>query len=147
MRFDSAICGVVAAALVGTIIAACGSDGSSDDSVPECLSTAPAPCTTLYAPTFDKVWKNTLSMTCAATGCHSGATPQAGMAFDKGQDEAYANLMSNGRVRAGDVRCGKATVRLHSQGKSYVMPPPGSNLPSGALCSISQWIANGATNP
>lgn len=146
MRFHSAIYGVVAAGFVGVVGTACGS-GNGDDE-PACL---PAPastdCTRLYAPTFDNVWKNTLSTTCAAPGCHSGSMPTGDMALDN-EDQAYTNLLtksttSEPRVTPNDVKCGKIIVRLHTKGQSYSMPPD-QMLDANTLCSITQWIANGA---
>ena len=145
MRFSRAIFAFLALS-VGYPIGGCSSgDGNSE---PTCLSAAASTsCTPLYTPTFDNVWKNTLSKTCAATDCHSGATPKGNMALDD-EDKAYTNLLgksANGepRVTAGDVKCGKVIVRTHTKGESYSMPP---NLPLGdtELCSLTQWIAMGA---
>ena len=147
MRFHSAINGVVAAALASVVAAACSSDGGSSE--PTCLATAATTnCAPLYQPTFDNVWKYTLSVTCAAVDCHSGSQPTGNMALDQ-EDQAYANLLSksaNGepRVNPRDVQCGKVIVRLHTPNEPYSMPPPPTSLDPGALCAITQWIANGA---
>lgn len=74
--------------------------------------------------------------------------PTGNMALDN-EDQAYTNLISvksaNGeaRVNPNDVQCGKVIVRLNSKNESYSMPP-GMSLDAGTLCSIDQWIANGA---
>jgi hypothetical protein len=147
MRSYTAIRGLIAAVL-GIAAASCGSSGTNDDE-PSCLSHAVSTddCTPLYEPTFDNVFKNTLSTTCAAPGCHSGSQPEAGMALDD-IDRAYTNLLAKSttggpRITPGDVRCGKVIVRLESKDKSYSMPPL-TPLPDNQLCSIVQWIANGA---
>jgi hypothetical protein len=149
MRFSSAICGVIASALAGVVVAACGGDGGSSDE-PTCLSKpVSTDCAPFYEPTFDNVWKNTLKTTCAASGCHSGSQPTGNMALDQ-EDQAYTNLMATSttgepRIKSGDVQCGKVIVRLNTKGKSYSMPPPPTSLSAGELCSIAQWIAKGAT--
>lgn len=144
MRLPTAIFG---AALSIALSPACG--GGNNDGEPTCLA-APVStsCSALYEPTFDNVWKYTLSTTCAAAGCHSGSMPTGNMALDN-EDQAYTNLISvksaNGeaRVNPNDVQCGKVIVRLNSKNESYSMPP-GMSLDAGTLCSIDQWIANGA---
>ena len=147
MRFHSAICGVVAAALAGVVAAACSSDGSSSDE-PTCLpQAATTDCTPTYEPTFHNVWETTLKPICAANGCHSGSMPTGNMSLED-EAQAYTNLLmksSNGepRVTAGDVKCGKVVVRLNSKNEAYSMPPTMS-LPANDLCSIMQWIAMGA---
>ncbi|HVW23929.1 MAG TPA: hypothetical protein VHC69_01070 [Polyangiaceae bacterium] len=146
MRFHSAIYGVIAAGLVGVVAAAC-SGGNGDDE-PACLpQPASTNCTPLYEPTFDNVWLNTLKPTCAAAGCHSGSMPTGDMALDV-EDDAYTNLLtksttSEPRVTPGDVKCGKVIVRLHTKDQPYSMPR-GQMLDDDTLCSITQWIANGA---
>jgi hypothetical protein len=147
MRFFTAIRGLAAVALAA-LAAACGSSNASSDE-PTCLPEAVnTNCTALYEPTFDNVFKYTLSTTCAAPSCHSGSQPTGDMALDQ-IDRAYTNLLSKSttgdpRITPGDVHCGKLIVRLESKGKSYSMPPPPAMLQDGALCSIAQWIAMGA---
>jgi hypothetical protein len=150
MRFNSAICGVIASALVGVIAAACGGDGNGSSSAPPmCLANAVSTdCTPTYAPTFDNVWQYTLKKTCAVSGCHSGSMPTGNMALDN-EDMAYTNLLAKGtnseqRVMPSNVTCGDVVVRLNSKNESYSMPR-GTSLPTGDLCSIMQWIAMGAT--
>jgi hypothetical protein len=132
---------------LGLAAAACGSSDGSDE--PTCLAKpASTDCTPLYAPTFDNVFNNALSMTCAAAGCHSGSQPKGNMALDQ-IEQAYTNLLAKSttgdpRITPGDVTCGKVIVRLESKGKSYSMPPPPAALRDGEVCSIAQWIANGA---
>ncbi len=146
MRFLTAFSGLIALSCAA-LAAACGSSNGSDE--PTCL---PAPasttCTPLYEPTFDNVFMNTLSTTCAATGCHSGAQPTGNMALDE-IEKAYTNITAKSttgepRIEKGNVQCGKVIVRLESKDKSYSMPPQGATLRDGEVCSIAQWIAMGA---
>jgi hypothetical protein len=149
MRFSNelaALASMLALAAVG-----CGSDGGGTKTEPTCLP-APGPrdCTALYQPTFANVFSQTLQMHCATTRCHVQPTPTGGMALDS-LDTAYDNLVNkksaNGepRVKPGDTQCGKVIVRLSSVDEPWSMPPgPGSHLMPSELCSIRQWIANGA---
>ena len=143
-----------AASLVGVAAVACA--GGSGPSEPACLAEAAAvSCTSaLYglhggqiAPTFQEVFDNTISKVCAASGCHSGRSPQAGLALDDIDAAHRALLATNAsgerRVIAGDVKCGKVIVRLETSGEPWSMPP-GAHLDEQALCSIRHWIKNGA---
>jgi hypothetical protein len=134
--------------------AACS--GTEESVEPTCLDQpADAACQNpLYgvhggviAPTFDDVFTRTLQPVCGASGCHSGASPRAGMRLDD-IDLAYQALTSQNaagedRVIPGDVQCGKVIVRLEMAGKPWSMPP-GKHLDEGTLCAIRHWIANGA---
>lgn len=140
-----AVCGV----FLGVLASAC-SDGNSNTNTgePTCLAEAQSTdCTALYAPTFDAVFTNTLSKTCAAAGCHREPNPTGNMALDE-IEKAYSNLLAKSpsgepRITPSDVKCGKVIVRLETPDETYSMPP-GRQLPATELCSIRQWIANGA---
>jgi hypothetical protein len=82
----------------------------------ECVE-LPADCTPQYTPTFDNVWANTLSTTCALSGCH--ATGQGGLTMGTTADEAYSALLDG-----------------------YVVP--GSVLAQEERCAVETWIAQGA---
>ena len=149
MRFDSAICAAIAAALTGVVAAACSGDGNaSTGNPPMCLSKAASTdCTLSYDPTFDNVWQYTLKKHCAVTGCHVGPTPTGSIALDV-EDQAYTNLMATGtngeqRIIPNDVTCGDVVVRLNTKNAPYSMPKD-TSIPAGDLCSIMQWIAMGA---
>jgi hypothetical protein len=149
MRFSSVICGVIASALAGIVVAACSGDGNGNaNGEPKCLAKpVNTDCTLAYEPTFDNVWQYTLKVSCATFMCHSGATPTGSMSLED-KDQAYTNLLSKSttgdpRVSPGDTMCGKALVRLNTKGESYSMPPT-HPLPADQLCSINQWIAMGA---
>ena len=149
MRFSNELAAL--ASVLGLAAAGCGGGGSGGNAnaEPTCLR-APGPrdCTALYTPTFTNVFSQTLQMHCATTRCHVQPTPTGGMALDD-IDTAYDNLVNkksaNGetRVAPGDTQCGKVIVRLSTAGESWSMPP-GMPLKDFELCSIRQWIANGA---
>src|SRR5690349_18486613 len=149
MRFSNELAAL--ASMLALAAAGCGGDGNGQTE-PTCLPAAgPTDCAALYVPTFANVFTNTLSMHCAVAKCHVEPTPQAGMALDD-LDTAYDNLVNkksaNGepRVIPGDAKCGKFIVRLSSVDEPWSMPPgSGSQLMPTELCSIRQWIANGAT--
>jgi hypothetical protein len=142
------------ALLAGAALGGCA--GGSGPTEPTCLA-APADvtCTSaLYglhggqiAPTFQEVFDNTIAKVCAASGCHSGASPQAGLKLDD-IDTAYKALLATNaagerRVIPGDVKCGKVLVRLETAGETWSMPP-GAHLDEQTLCSIRHWIKDGA---
>jgi hypothetical protein len=109
--------------------------------------TAITACTPEYAPTYANVFKYTLSPKCGKGGCHSAPNPKAGLELDQ-QDTARDNLLATNaagerRVIPSDVKCGKVIVRLETEGEPWSMPPS-SHLGAAELCSIAQWIANGA---
>jgi len=147
MSFCTAVRGVRGILLGALALASCSSENTNTGE-PTCLAQAESTdCPALYAPTFDAVFKNTISTTCAATGCHREPNPTGNMALDE-IETAYTNLLAKSpsgepRVTPGDVKCGKVIVRLETAGASYSMPP-GRQLPEGELCSFRQWIANGA---
>jgi hypothetical protein len=136
--------------LLGVLaVASCSSDDPSPSTgEPSCLAEAESTdCTATYQPTFDAVFKNTISRTCAAASCHREPTPAGNMALDE-IDKAYTNLLAKSpsgepRIIPGDVKCGKVIVRLETPNESYSMPPV-TPLPPGDLCSFRKWIANGA---
>jgi hypothetical protein len=132
------------------VAAACGSSNSGPDQGPACLA-APVStdCTPFYPPTFANVWNQTIVMKCALGGCHKGSDAKAGMDLSN-KDNAYTELLtksttSEPRVTPGDLKCGKLIVRLDTKGEVYSMPP-NNPLDEATLCSIRQWIANGAMN-
>lgn len=99
----------------------------------------PAECAPQYAPTFDNVWTNTLSTTCALAGCH--ATGQGGLTMGTAPDEAYAALL-DGYVVPGDPECSLIVSRIEPDGEGGM--PPGSVLAEEERCAIETWIAEGA---
>ena len=122
-----------------------------------CPATPPPACITVdtacapgYVPTFDNVFTNTLSPTCAQTAsCHS-ATGRAGGMSLADEAGAYAALLSNSsidpkrkRVMPGDPACSLLIVRTDSPGEDYQMPK-GTPLDEPTRCALIQWVQNGA---
>jgi hypothetical protein len=148
MRFFNEVAALPVLTALASAAGCSGGEGTKTEPtcLPEAASTA---CAAEYTPTFDNVFKYTLSMHCARPGCHVQPNPQGGMALDD-IDLAYTNLVNaksaNGemRVMPGDVKCGKVIVRLESVNEDWSMPPKPGHLPDPELCSIRQWIANGA---
>jgi hypothetical protein len=132
----------------GVLVAPACSGPAESSPEPACLAqAATGTCTPQYAPTYDNVFANTLAKHCGIGGCHAGPNPQGGLELDQ-KDAARANLLAadaagDKRVIPGDTKCGKAIVRLETVGASYSMPPTG-HLDNAELCSIAQWIAQGA---
>jgi len=119
-----------------------------------CPSEPPPACTTeiidtscgsLYVPTFDNVYANTLQMSCggSSNSCHS-ARGEGGISLAD-PETAYASLLA-GRVTPGDPTCSELIVRTHDLGTDYQMPP-GSVLGSSERCALVKWVAAGAPGP
>ena len=122
---------------------------------PACLAAAPSTtCDTLYVPTFDNVFTQTLYPHCGGKdgACHNGTHPQAGLSFAEEQT-AYDDLLMNSsldpkraRVVPGDVQCSLMLVRADSPGTDYQMPP-GTPLKAEERCALVQWVGAGAPGP
>jgi hypothetical protein len=122
---------------------------------PACLADAPDPtCGSLYVPTFDNVYTNTLAKNCGSTNssCHSASGHQDGLSFADEQT-AYNDLLApsgkdpkRDRVVPGDIMCSLMLVRVESVGADYQMPP-GNALDPRERCALVQWVNNGAPGP
>lgn len=112
-------------------LAGCGGD--------DCVEVSTS-CTPQYEPTFDQVYANTLSPSCAIAGCHGGDVGQGGLAMGADPDAAYRALL--GYVTPGDPGCSVVVEHLEPEGFGDM--PPGITLSEEERCSIRQWIANGA---
>lgn len=127
----------------GVLPVACGSEPTAP---PTCLAEpVDDACMAQYEPNFDNVFKYTLARTCSQGGCHEGTMPQGGLKLDD-IDEAYTNLLdpTAGRVKPGDLACGKMIVRLETKGEAWSMPRGQNQLALAERCSIRQWISQGA---
>ncbi|KIG12961.1 hypothetical protein DB30_00845 [Enhygromyxa salina] len=146
-----------AAAGMLVLVAACdgasdSGDDNGDDVVPACIEYTLDGCAQLYPPTYDQVWAQTLTNGCAefGTACHAqsdAAGAKNGLTFTDPQQSHDHLLMSGERgplVVPGDPLCSPLFVRLATDDASIRMPPGGSSLAPGALCSIATWIADGA---
>jgi len=127
------------ATTVAVVLAACGSDPPAE----ECV-TVDRSCTPAYDPTFDNLFKNTFSKSCALAGpsCHASAGHQAGLILEN-EDMAYSLLQQHGRAVAGNPECSLIVRRIQSTDTSFMMPP-GMPLALGEQCAIIQWVSHGA---
>ena len=113
-----------------------GAGCSGDDCVE-----VPETCTPQYEPTFDAVYANTLSASCALGGCHGGTSTTSDLSMGSTADEAYAAL-SAGYVEPGDPGCSLVVAHLEPGGLGDM--PPGDVLSEEERCAVRTWIAEGA---
>jgi hypothetical protein len=136
---------------LATTIAGCDG-GSSAPEPPACVEIDATGCSPLYPPTFDDVLTRTLVPSCASGGgsCHANASALG--AADHGffvddTDATHARLVEDRGdatfVVAGDAACSQVIVRLLVDDDDLRMPP-GSQLSATEVCSVAQWIEQGA---
>ncbi len=135
------------------LLGACSSGGaqSADASTdPPCVTGLTATCSATYdPPTFDTIFTSILQPNCAVgTGtCHTSDFEAGGIAFAD-ESTAYATLLgtSGGTafVLPKDPSCSTLMKRLESDDPSYHMPRGPTFLSPGDLCTIVQWISEGA---
>ena len=104
-----------------------------------------AECTPLYAPTFDNIYRETMSTRCAVGGgsCHLAAERAGALALDT-PDEAYTGLLSMIELDPdGSSECGDLLSRLVMTDAPGAMPP-GQPLSEGEICAMSIWLDRGA---
>jgi hypothetical protein len=122
-----------------------GDDGSE---APECIEYELDGCTALYPATYDQVWTQTLSNSCAQSGSACHAQAGSGGAVDGlvlvDPQASWDHMMSAELIVPGDPRCSPLFVRLATDDPAIRMPPGSSGLPPTALCSIGTWISEGA---
>lgn len=131
--------GLVVATSVVVGAASCSDDGGGNSS---CVLALEPDCTPLYEPTFDAIFTRTIEPTCAVAGgaCHSPSAGRGGISFGSA-DEAYSELVGEGRVAPGDPGCSLVVRRIAGQ-RGFM--PPGMPLSSAERCAIETWITNGA---
>jgi hypothetical protein len=123
-------------------------DGEDDSGIPECVEYELDGCMALYPATYDQIWTQTLSDSCAEVGsaCHaqdgSGGAVN-GLVFVEPQ-ASWDHMISEALVMPGDPLCSPLFVRLATDDVAIRMPPGSSGLNPGAVCSIGTWIASGA---
>ena len=138
------------AAFVALGLAACKSS-DADTSDPPCVAGLTPACAATYAPpTFDAIFTNILQTSCAVgTGtCHTPDFAAGGLMFANESDSYAVLLGADGGtpyVLPGDPGCSTLMKRLESTDPSYHMPRGPTSLSAGDLCTIVQWISNGAT--
>jgi Planctomycete cytochrome C len=136
------------------MVALSGCTGSSDTgdagTDPPCVTGLTASCAATYAPpTFDTIFTNIFQPNCAVgTGtCHTSDFAAGGIVFaDAGA--AYATLLGadggTPYVLPDNPGCSTLMKRLESSDPSYHMPRGPTSLSDGDLCTIVQWIDEGA---
>lgn len=133
--------------LLALSLVGCSSDPPSE--LP-CVQGLSASCQAQYdPPTFATIHAKILVPTCA-TGQGTCHTPDAakGNLVLSDESQAYAMLKGeNGaraRVMASDPSCSLLMKRLMSKDPNVHMPKGPTSLSDGEICTITQWIANGA---
>lgn len=112
---------------------------------PACLD-LPESCTPQYEPTFDAVYANTVSTTCALSGCHGQGSASGGLAMGATADEAWTALQ--GYVDPDAPLCSELLLHLEPAGNGGIGDmPPGDPLAEEERCAIRGWIAAGAPPP
>ena len=130
--------------LLAVYLAGCGDEGASEET--PCLPTpTAADCTPQYEPTFENVYKNTITLRCATGGgaCHLAEGAQGNLILE-GLDAAYDALVDAGRVIPGDPDCSMMIKRLFATRSTGLMPP-GSPLSEPERCAVTEWVRRGAT--
>lgn len=115
-------------------LSACG--GAAE----ECLQ-VDVDCTPQYTPSFDAIYDNTLSTSCALSGCHAGSSGQGGLSLGEGADDAYQALSPY--VTPGDPGCSLLVDHIEPEGLGDM--PPGSPLAEEERCAVRLWIHEGAS--
>jgi Planctomycete cytochrome C len=136
---------VASAAFVATTAEAC-SPSSPGPTTHACVTGLSATCQALYAPpTFDTLYAKLFVPTCASgTGtCHTADAAKGGLVFSS-PDDAFARLVTQGRVIPNDPSCSLIMQRLTSTDPNFHMPPGPTSISAGEQCTIVQWIAAGA---
>jgi len=129
-------------------LGACGNSSSPGD--PPCVTVPAATCAATYAPAvFDTIFTSIFQPNCAVgTGtCHTSDFAAGGIVFAD-PNVAYATLLgtSGGTayVLPKDPSCSTLMKRLESIDPTYHMPKGNTSLSQGDLCTIVQWIDEGA---
>ena len=102
--------------------------------------------------TFSTIQKEIFTVSCALSGCHSGADAAAGMDLSSGL--AFNNLVnvpstSNSnfvRVQPGNNANSFIIKRLKNIGESSGIMPPSGKLSENTIQLVETWINNGAKN-
>jgi Planctomycete cytochrome C len=115
-----------------------------------CLPPLSSACSPLYEPpTFDVIFDRILHPTCAQGmgTCHTSDGAMGGLVFEA-ETDAYARLLGDAggraRVTPDEPQCSLLLLRLESQDPGYRMPPGPTPLLDSELCTITQWILQGA---
>ena len=102
--------------------------------------------------TFSRIQKEIFTVSCALSGCHTGANAAAGLDLSSGK--AYSNLVNVQsafdanilRVVPGNSANSFLIKRLRNTGESPSIMPPQGKLNEAAIQLVETWITNGAIN-
>jgi hypothetical protein len=132
------------------VCAACSTSSSASDPDPPCVAVPDAGCAATYAPpTFDAIFTNIFQPNCSVgTGtCHTSDFAAGGIIFAN-ETAAYSILLGadggTPYVLPANASCSTLMKRLESTDPSYHMPRGNVALSGGDLCTITQWIDQGA---
>jgi hypothetical protein len=103
----------------------------------------PETCAPQYEPTFAAVYANTVSTSCALSGCHGGTSASGGLSMGDTAETAYAALSRY--VLPGEAECSELIWHLEPEGEGDM--PPGGVLAEEERCAVREWIAAGAEPP
>ncbi|MEQ1567453.1 MAG: hypothetical protein ABMA64_17555 [Myxococcota bacterium] len=116
---------------------------ASCDGAPECVDVDPG-CAPQFEPTWDAVYANTVSTSCALSACHlagsGGEAAAGGLALGPDSDAAYTAV--RGYVVPGDAACSELVVHLEPEGLGDM--PPGAPLSAEERCAVRAWVDAGA---
>ena len=111
-----------------------------------CVEDLDLDCAPLYTNLdWSNVHAQTVSPSCAASGCHDDDTPAGGLSLTS-PAVAWTQLVSppsgDARVLAGDAACSPMIKRIEADGSGVM--PPGAQLSEAERCVLRLWVAQGA---
>lgn len=129
--------------LASGILSACGGGGSEPAAV-----TPPPPTVTAN---FSSIQSGVFTVTCAVSGCHTGAGAPQGLRLDSANSYGMlvgvpsSEVPSVLRVAAGDPDNSYLIQKLEGTAASGAQMPFGRTpLPAATIATIRQWITDGA---
>ncbi|MBK7105698.1 MAG: hypothetical protein IPH62_10480 [Ignavibacteriae bacterium] len=101
---------------------------------------------------FSDIQKNVFDASCAFSGCHAGASSQAGLQLTSG--DSYSNLINKTSVlnpnfklvEPGNSENSFLIKMLKHTGEGTSQMPPSGKLSNSVIDSIAAWIDRGALN-
>lgn len=112
----------------------------------------PPPPTGSFGPNFSEIQASVFSPTCATSGCHAGANPQANLNLDATNSYAMlvgvASTQDPGIQRVNPTNPGNSYLiqKLEGPGASGGQMPPSGAIPQADIDTIRQWITAGAVD-
>ncbi len=112
----------------------------------------PPPPTGSFGPNFSEIQASVFTPTCATSGCHAGANPQANLNLDAINSYAMlvgvASTQDAGTQRVNPMNPGISYLiqKLEGPGVSGGQMPPSGAIPQADIDTIRQWITAGAVD-